>query len=76
LDFLYKSALKLSLYQQAMTKLGNRLGEAILSNIGSDQEKVDLASTGEDADFLAAGILKRLEERIKSILVLVWCGQT
>jgi hypothetical protein len=75
LDTLADKSIKPSLYQQAMTKLGNSLGEAILSKIDSDQEKIYLASTVEDADFLAAGILNRLEERIKSIAFACFWNQ-
>jgi hypothetical protein len=50
-----------------MTKLGFSLGEAILNEINSDQVSIYLASTVEDADFLATGILSFLERQLKSI---------
>jgi hypothetical protein len=54
-------------YKEAMSQLGESLGESILPEIKSDQSSIYLACTVEDADFLAKGILNRLEDRIKSV---------
>lgn len=75
LSTLADKSIEPSLYQQAMTKLGNSLGEAILSKIDSGPGNVYLASTVEDADFLATGILNRLEEQIKSIAFACFWNQ-
>jgi uracil phosphoribosyltransferase len=54
-------------YQLALTGLGKILGEAILQEIPNRQSSVYLASTVEDADFLAAGILQILAPQLSSI---------
>jgi hypothetical protein len=49
-------------YREAMFNLGLGLGDAMLSQISSPNCNVYLACTAEDADFLAKGILSRLEQ--------------
>ncbi|OLP15972.1 hypothetical protein BST81_23200 [Leptolyngbya sp. 'hensonii'] len=54
-------------YQSAMLNLGYVLGDALLTQIEPNPDKVCLATTVEDADFLAQGILERLEARLGSV---------
>lgn len=63
------------LYKATMTKLGMALGDAILSQISNEQCNVYLACTVEDADFLARGMLIRLEEQLKSVAFACFWNQ-
>ena len=54
-------------YRKTMLNLGTHLGDAILAQISNPKCTVYLACTVEDADFLAKGILSRLEENLKSV---------
>ncbi len=54
-------------YQTAMLNLGKVLGNALLTQIEPNQ-KVCLATTVEDADFLAQGILEQLETQLRSVV--------
>jgi uracil phosphoribosyltransferase len=54
-------------YQLSLTELGKILGAAILQGIKNPQSSVYLASTVEDADFLAAGILQILAPQLSAI---------
>ena len=56
-----------AVYQETMTKLGMTLGQAVLSQISNEQCNVYLACTVEDADFLARGMLIRLEEHLQKV---------
>ena len=64
-----------NLYRDTMTKLGMALGDAILSQISNEQCNVYLACTVEDADFLARGMLIRLEEQLKSVAFACFWNQ-
>ncbi len=64
-----------NLYRDTMTKLGIALGDAILSQISDEQCNVYLACTVEDADFLARGMLIRLEEQLKSVAFACFWNQ-
>jgi len=44
-----------------MTKIGINLGNFMLSQINDESSNIYLACTVRDADFLAKGILSRLE---------------
>ena len=48
-------------YRQSMYQLGKCLGSVVLSQIANNSNSAYLACTAEDADFLAKGILRRLE---------------
>jgi len=48
-------------YRQAMTSLGEFFGDIFLHKILQNQPSIYLASTVEDADYLAKGVLSRLE---------------
>jgi hypothetical protein len=50
-------------YQAAMLELGQELGNSILGRLHSQDARVYLACTAEDADFLAAGIVGSLEAK-------------
>jgi hypothetical protein len=50
-------------YQAAMFELGQELGNSILGRLHSQETRVYLACTVEDADFLAAGIVGSLETK-------------
>ncbi|MUG94369.1 hypothetical protein F7734_19105 [Scytonema sp. UIC 10036] len=54
-------------YKEAMTEVGRRLGDSILSKIDDVQGDVYLACTVEDADFLAKGMLSSLEKHLSKI---------
>ncbi len=49
-------------YRQAMTSLGESFGNIFINEIPDRRASIYLASTVEDADYLAQGMLKRLEE--------------
>lgn len=51
-------------YKQAMLSLGRNLGDVLLAKIDPQRSRVYLAATVEDADFLAQGILERLEAKV------------
>jgi hypothetical protein len=55
------------LYQETMIKLGSSFGDVLLNKIDDQLASVYLGSTVEDADYLAKGILDRLETKIKQI---------
>jgi hypothetical protein len=54
-------------YQQTLISLGETLGNILLKEIVGDQCSTYLASTVEDADFLAKGILNSLGTRLNSV---------
>ena len=51
-------------YQATMFELGRHLGAAILDEISDTDSQACLACTAEDADFLAKGILEKLEANL------------
>lgn len=67
LDILVDRSSVPDIYKHTMTKIGISLGDAVLTEIGDDRASVYLACTVEDADYLAKGILSRLERRFKSV---------
>jgi hypothetical protein len=67
LDELIDPATAPALYQETMMKLGMSFGDIILHQIANELTSVYLASTVEDADFLAKGMLDRLETQLKSL---------
>jgi hypothetical protein len=54
-------------YKQAMLSLGRNLGDVLLAKIDPQRSRVYLAATVEDADFLAQGILERLEAKVSHL---------
>lgn len=54
-------------YSKAMTSLGESFGDIVRKKISDSQSNIYLASTVEDADYLAKGILSRLETYYHSI---------
>jgi len=54
-------------YKQVMLALGRNLGAVLLSKIDPQRSRVYLAATVEDADFLAQGILERLEVKVSRL---------
>jgi hypothetical protein len=55
-------------YREVMEQLGNKLGQIILNRvIDSSPHSLYLASTVEDADFLAKGIILQLENHFSNI---------
>lgn len=74
LNTLTDKSIETQLYQETMTKLGMSLGNALLTKI--DKEKsVYLASTVEDADFLARGVLNQLENHLDSVAFACFWNQ-
>lgn len=63
------------IYKATMTKVGMALGDAVLSQISNEQCNVYLACTVEDADFLARGMLVRLEEQLKRVAFACFWNQ-
>lgn len=61
-------------YKKTMTNIGVSLGESILATIGSNSS-VYLASTVEDADFLAKGMLKSLDNRVSYLAFACFWNQ-
>jgi hypothetical protein len=54
-------------YKETMTKLGSNLGKFLVSKINNKNPDIYLACTVEDADFLAKGILSKLENYYHNI---------
>lgn len=63
------------IYKATMTKVGMALGDAVLSQISNDECNVYLACTVEDADFLARGMLIRLEKQLKRVAFACFWNQ-
>ncbi len=60
-------------YKDAMTLLGERLGEVVSSKISDSTSTLYLACTVEDADYLAKGMLIPLERHLQSVsLACFW----
>ena len=51
-------------YQDTMTRIGESLGDCVLAKIDDFNSNTYLACTVEDADFLAKGMLNRLENQL------------
>lgn len=75
LDSLADKDIAPDIYQSTMTKIGMHLGDAILSQISDVHCNVYLACTVEDADFLAKGMLTRLEKQLKSVAFACFWNQ-
>lgn len=58
-------SIKPNLYREAMYDIGSHFGDSFLSKIDDKHCSLYLACTVEDADFLAKGILDRLENRVE-----------
>lgn len=54
-------------YRQSMYRLGESLGSVVLSQIVNNSSSAHLACTAEDADFLAKGILSRLDGTLAKV---------
>ncbi|WP_211942132.1 hypothetical protein [Cylindrospermopsis raciborskii] len=54
-------------YKETMTKIGDNLGNFLLTKINDKTSDIYLACTVEDADFLAKGILSELENHYHNI---------
>lgn len=67
LDQIADKATPIEQYKSAMINLGKALGEQLLQEIEPNQHQVFLAATVEDADFLAQGILRQLEENSQPV---------
>jgi hypothetical protein len=63
------------LYRTTMMKLGMALGDVILAQISHEQCNVYLACTVEDADFLAKGVLSRLEQQLPKVAFACFWNQ-
>ncbi len=75
LDTLADKSIVPDIYQKTMTEIGMLLGDAILSQISDVHCNVYLACTVEDADFLAKGMLMRLEKQLKSVAFACFWNQ-
>jgi hypothetical protein len=75
LDTLADKSIEPKLYQETMTQLGMSLGDALLTKIDNKQESLYLASTVEDADFLARGILNQVETQLSSVAFACFWNQ-
>jgi len=72
LDKLVDPKTKSKEYAQVMYALGNELGLLLLQKIDASKDKIALASTVEDADFLGKGIIDVLEQNGKKVLLTVF----
>lgn len=73
LDLLANRESSQHVYRDALTQIGEHLGEAVSAKIEDDNATVYLACTVEDADFLAKGMLNQLEQRLQSVaLACFW----
>lgn len=60
-------------YRSAMQTLGNHLGACIHGKLPSNITDVRVVCTVEDADFLANGVIQKLEEKgLKTYLLCLW----
>lgn len=60
-------------YRSAMQKLGKHLGTCIHGKLPSSTTDVRVVCTVEDADFLANGVIQKLEEKgLKTYLLCLW----
>lgn len=59
-------------YRYAMYQLGNQLGDILLKQFGVGSQKVCIACTVEDADYLAKGIVDRIEKSNKDLFLTVF----
>ena len=68
LEILANKSIEPERYREVMEQLGNKLGQIILNRvIDSSPHSLYLASTVEDADFLAKGIILQLENHFSNI---------
>ena len=67
LDTLADKQVSPAKYRQAMTSLGESFADIFLNKITENQPSIYLASTVEDADYLAKGVLSGLETRYHDI---------
>lgn len=67
LDILADKSSSSDIYQSTMTDLGHYFGDIIFDKIDDKNSTVSLACTVEDADFLAKGIINRLEDKKISV---------
>ena len=75
LEVIANKATSHDVYRTAMTQLGHYLGIAMLDAMGKQasqqqifkDQSVYLAATAEDADFLALGVLNKLESHLSSV---------
>lgn len=75
LDTLADKSIDARQYQKIMTELGTSLGDTLLNKIDNKQESLYLAATVEDADFLAKGILNRVETQLSSVAFACFWNQ-
>ncbi|NEP56366.1 MAG: hypothetical protein F6K31_04990 [Symploca sp. SIO2G7] len=75
LDTIADKSSEPSLYRETMTKIGIVFGDALLAEIGNEQSSVYIACTVEDADFLARGILSRLENQLHTVALACFWNQ-
>lgn len=75
LDILANKNSDPNLYKETMNEIGIAFGDAILSEIDNKQCSLYLACTAEDADFLAKGILDRLEKQLNSVAFACFWNQ-
>lgn len=75
LEILADKSIEPTLYKKTMTQLGSSLGDCILAQIDNKESDVYLASTVEDADFLAKGILTSLENRLSKLAFACFWNQ-
>lgn len=75
LKILADKSIEPTLYKKTMTQLGSSLGDCILAQIDNKDSNVYLASTVEDADFLAKGILTSLENRLSKLAFACFWNQ-
>ncbi len=62
-------------YRAVMAEIGQWLGDILLAQIEDEQSEVYVACTVEDADFLAQGILSRLESKLNNVAFACFWNQ-
>lgn len=62
-------------YRAAMIEIGMSLADILLTQIEDEQSEIYLTCTVEDADFLAKGMLTRLEHRLKNVAFACFWNQ-
>jgi hypothetical protein len=67
LDIVTDDSSFLDVYQKVMQELGSHFGDIIAGNITDKNSNLSLACTVEDADFLAKGILDKLERHFNYV---------
>ena len=77
-DSLADPGLSTDKYRETMTRLGNGLARSVLDEVGCSTNDIFVVCTVEDADYLAKGVIEKLEEAgfgSRTKLLCIWNGK-